>query len=186
MLKINVPLEDRPRCIIEGCNNPAHHTGGYRKDGSCIFRKYCGSHHTERGKLFNEIKSQTDRRSAPVCRAAGCKKKTNLMGTDISGNPLYTVYCPDHLNLSTAYAAVRKNYCENIDGRLGFVCTTTILLAAQLEVDHIDGNHLNNDLENLQTLCGCCHKYKTIINEDWKTPGRKTRNSLSKDSDSPD
>jgi 5-methylcytosine-specific restriction endonuclease McrA len=108
------------------------------------------------------------------------------MGTDISGNPLYTVYCPDHLNLSTDYAAVRKNYCENIDGRLGFVCTTTILLAAQLEVDHIDGNPLNNDLENLQTLCGCCHKYKTIINEDWKTPGRKTRKIQSKDSDSPD
>lgn len=176
MLKINVPLEDRPRCTVEGCNNPAHHTGGYRQDGSCIFRKYCGPHHKERGKLFNEIKSRADRRSAPTCKAAGCKKKTDLMGTDSSGNPLYTIYCPDHFNLSTAYAAVRKNYCENIDGRLGHICTSNVWWEGMLDVDHIDENPTNNDLSNLQTLCKCCHAYKgnQFIKENGVTPGRKT------------
>jgi hypothetical protein len=28
------------------------------------------------------------------------------------------------------------------------------------EVDHIDGNHCNNSLDNLQELCMICHKIK--------------------------
>lgn len=36
----------------------------------------------------------------------------------------------------------------------------------QLDVDHIDGNHLNNDVENLQTLCANCHRLKTHLNKD--------------------
>jgi 5-methylcytosine-specific restriction endonuclease McrA len=31
----------------------------------------------------------------------------------------------------------------------------------QLDVDHIDGNHHNNDPNNLQTLCANCHRLKT-------------------------
>jgi 5-methylcytosine-specific restriction endonuclease McrA len=37
---------------------------------------------------------------------------------------------------------------------------------AQLTVDHIDGNNVNNDLDNLQTLCFNCHAVKTRINGD--------------------
>ena len=36
-----------------------------------------------------------------------------------------------------------------------------------LTVDHIDGNHNNNDPENCQTLCSLCHPIKTHINKDW-------------------
>ena len=35
---------------------------------------------------------------------------------------------------------------------------------SQLDVDHIDGDHRNNALENLQTLCANCHRFKS--NED--------------------
>jgi len=31
----------------------------------------------------------------------------------------------------------------------------------QLDVDHIDGDHRNNDPANLQTLCKNCHVLKT-------------------------
>lgn len=31
----------------------------------------------------------------------------------------------------------------------------------QLDVDHIDGNHGNDDPGNLQTLCANCHRLKT-------------------------
>lgn len=31
----------------------------------------------------------------------------------------------------------------------------------QLDIDHIDNNHLNNKLENLQTLCANCHRLKS-------------------------
>lgn len=86
------------------------------------------------------------------------------------------------------YLKFRKDYCENQDGRLGFNCTFTAPSKTQLlsrgveadfqgwlQVDHIDGNHLNNDPKNLQTLCACCHTVKTAIYKDYSTPGRKTR-----------
>jgi hypothetical protein len=73
------------------------------------------------------------------------------------------------------YKKHRKEYCENIDGRYGFVCTSTIVAPLwQLEVDHIDGNHKNNQIVNLQTLCSCCHRYKTMIfQENLKVERRK-------------
>lgn len=80
----------------------------------------------------------------------------------------------DYLNSKHRYRQFRKDYCENIDGRLdGNPCTTTIILLAQLDVDHIDGNPDNNDESNLQTLCKCCHTYKTLTNKDYSTPGRR-------------
>lgn len=41
----------------------------------------------------------------------------------------------------------------------GFVPTNM----CQLDVDHIDGNHINNTPDNLQTLCANCHRLKTYI-----------------------
>ena len=45
-----------------------------------------------------------------------------------------------------------KECCE-ICGFTGHPC--------QLDVDHIDQNHSNNDPANLQTLCANCHRLKT-------------------------
>jgi cytochrome c553 len=71
------------------------------------------------------------------------------------------------------YKKHRKTYCENNDSRLGFRCTTTIHWDGMLDVDHIDGNPSDNRVSNLQTLCKCCHAYKTSKNKDYDTPGRK-------------
>ena len=66
----------------------------------------------------------------------------------------------------------RKDYCENIDGRLGFKCTTKItedmIKAGVLEVDHIIPRTKGgkDDDENLQTLCCNCHKMKGWLFED--------------------
>lgn len=35
--------------------------------------------------------------------------------------------------------------------------------AVQLDVDHIDNNHENDDPSNLQTLCANCHRLKTHV-----------------------
>jgi hypothetical protein len=80
----------------------------------------------------------------------------------------------EYTNSRHPYLRYRKNYCENQDGsKLGFRCTSTILISAQLDVDHIDGDPSNNDPSNLQTLCKCCHTYKTHESKDWRSPGRK-------------
>jgi hypothetical protein len=59
--------------------------------------------------------------------------------------------------------AIKKNHCENQDGRLGFVCTATIIHSRQLDLDHIDGNHNYNLPSNLQTICKNCHAQKTWL-----------------------
>lgn len=47
-----------------------------------------------------------------------------------------------------------KNNCS----KCGFVPEVSF----QLEIDHIDGNHKNHSIENLQVLCANCHKLKTF------------------------
>lgn len=41
------------------------------------------------------------------------------------------------------------------------------LIRSLLEVDHLDGDHENNDPNNLDTKCIKCHRIKTIVNEDY-------------------
>ena len=53
----------------------------------------------------------------------------------------------------------KKTHCE----KCGFVAVDP----CQLDVDHIDGNHKNNDPSNLQTLCANCHRLKTVKNKDY-------------------
>jgi hypothetical protein len=81
----------------------------------------------------------------------------------------------EYINSIHPYRKYRKDHCENRDGRLGFVCTTTIIWEGQLDVDHIDENPSNDNPSNLQTLCKCCHAVKSnvFVKEHGVTPGRK-------------
>lgn len=36
----------------------------------------------------------------------------------------------------------------------------------QMDVDHRDGDHENNEASNLQTLCANCHRLKTMLERD--------------------
>lgn len=73
------------------------------------------------------------------------------------------------------YKIHRKDYCENVDGRLGFTCTTNIVDPEwQLDADHINGDPSVNTADNIQTLCKCCHAIKTRDSRDYATAGRKT------------
>lgn len=53
----------------------------------------------------------------------------------------------------------KKSYCE--------ACGFVAIHRSQLDIDHIDGDHNNNSLNNLQTLCANCHRLKTQTNKDW-------------------
>lgn len=56
------------------------------------------------------------------------------------------------------YRDYKKDFCE--------YCGFTPLDKCQLDVDHIDGNHENNNESNLQTLCANCHRLKTKLNKE--------------------
>lgn len=64
---------------------------------------------------------------------------------------------------SAAKSAAKGNCCTSC----GFIAVN----ACQLDIDHIDGNHNNNDPNNLQILCANCHRLKTWKNQDWKRKG---------------
>lgn len=169
---------NRPRCSVPNCNkfavNQSNKRGLYKwRRAHWIKQRYpqakdiwcCSSCHNE----------ETARRN-------GVRTSRHLTAHRHG----LTVTAYNHRN--HPYLQYRKDYCENVDGRLGFVCTFTAPTAQQLEatgldgtfqgwlqVDHKDGNHTNNDPNNLQTLCACCHNIKTYQNGDHATPGRKTR-----------
>lgn len=102
----------------------------------------------------------------PKCIEPECNNPGQHMGRyRKDGSTIYRKQCAAHhalrFKLEGGYRIFKKKLCENIDGRLGFKCTTTILDRCMLDVDHIDKNHRNDNPENLQTLCSCCHNFKT-------------------------
>jgi hypothetical protein len=120
----------------------------------------------------------------PKCQVAGCNRGAHNAGKKPDGSIRYRksqglYVCGKHhvqyhakkkgmtvtqwTNDFHPYLKYRKNYCENVDSRLGFKCTATIVWDGQLSVDHIDENHENNDTRNHHTLCHNCHWYKTNL-----------------------
>ena len=69
-----------------------------------------------------------------------------------------------YLTMNTLYSPHRlhkKKTCET--------CGFVPMHPCQLDVDHIDGNHNNNEESNLQTICKNCHALKTQRNKDWES-----------------
>jgi hypothetical protein len=58
-----------------------------------------------------------------------------------------------------SYSLKKRLISENIFEHKCYNCNSTTWLKKQipLELHHIDGNHLNNNLENLSLLCPNCH-----------------------------
>lgn len=104
---------------------------------------------------------------APPCVVDGCGRSASWIRRNKDGTVKYRNFCSKHHKMKKDY--MKKDYCENIDGRLGFKCTTTILGPYQLQLDHIDGNRYNNNDDNKQTLCACCHAYKTHVDQNHLT-----------------
>lgn len=118
-------------------------------------------------RLINTLFGEEVVNTAPKCIEPDCDGYA-----DNAGRGRYHLQCSTHHKMRYSmdnwhYKYFRKEYCENIDGRLGFDCTSKILKPTwQLDVDHIDGDRQNNEEKNLQTLCKNCHAYKTMINEE--------------------
>ena len=135
----------------EICGDITHRVGKRKSDGAVLRMKdLCTKHHQE--NLANRHG----------------KKNYGTLIANTAGFESMASYA----NSTHPYRKYRKDYCENIDGRLGFKCTTKItedmIKAGVLEVDHIIPRTKGgtNDEENLQTLCCNCHKMKGWLFED--------------------
>ena len=116
----------------------------------------------------------------PICVNKGCTRPVCFSATYKSGAKRWRPVCYvcheasyGARPLDKGVVAVKKTYCENMDGRFGYACTATIPYSGALELDHIDGDRCNNVEENIQTICKVCHSYKSHTNNDYK----KNRNA---------
>ena len=110
--------------------------------------------------------------TTPNCININCSNKVAYSHTHKNGTKRWRPVCGRcHLAsygakpLDEGVVAVKKEYCENKDSRLGYECTAHIPYPGVLELDHIDGDNI---IENIQTLCKNCHSYKSHKNNDFK------------------
>ena len=107
----------------------------------------------------------------PICINDGCSHSVAIRHWSAQGDPSLKTECTrcsgarkknkDILGITFH----KKKYCENKDGILGFVCPMDKLRYHEFpsdiyHMDHLDGNHHNNLLDNLKTFCAICHTRK--------------------------
>ena len=170
-----------PLCQVPGCCNKAQNTKSnatpYYRRASWVREEYdvspgyvCGKHHSR-----NVAKKRGLTNMAEVVAAnAGFASVREHQEHQAKENGWDTfLQYQNSLHPYRWYLNVQPS-CENVDGRLGFKCTTTAFPGfGMLDVDHKNGIPTDNRRKNLQTLCKCCHAYKTNVNQDYATAGRK-------------
>lgn len=99
-----------------------------------------------------------------LCKVEGCHNRVRNKGKNHGGE---MDICQSHYNGYNTSKEVdkwgyrKKDYCENIDGRLGFYCLWTRFPDRCFATkDHIDNDHNHEHPSNWQTLCAGCHSYK--------------------------
>jgi hypothetical protein len=175
MSKKPYTLTNRPVCSTRGCKKGCNYKIN-KKTGSIYWRKTCSTCVNKQVAAKHGLKNIAE----VVAKKAGFASVTAYLDHQARAKGFSGL--TEYRNSTHSYRKHRKNYCENRDGRLGFKCTYRVNLPlidgkkflGHLSVDHINGNPKNNRKNNLQTLCNCCHAYKTILNGDGVTPGRKT------------
>lgn len=91
---------------------------------------------------------QLPRPICKICKTYPGSYNYTVKGTNIIRYKHICVNCK-----RKKYRQHKKDSCE----QCGFIPEHS----CQLDVDHIDGNHSNNSVGNLQTLCANCHRLKT-------------------------
>ena len=109
---------------------------------------------------LSEIEEDKRTATCSVCGHTRIKIRNKKAATPNSRWRCIAVFKRNYNKWNYPYRIHRKNKCEHC----GFIPKHS----SQLEVDHIDGNHNNNDPNNLQTLCANCHRLKTYTNRDWE------------------
>ncbi len=113
----------------------------------------------------------------PLCLNLGCSRPVANSGQR------YRPFCHSchkanyqGTALPRGVTAFKTGSCQNHDGHLGFTCPVDYKLApwaqGMTEIDHKDGNYLNNTQENCIELCPMCHKMKGRINGDYQVQNK--------------
>ncbi len=103
----------------------------------------------------------------PICEIEDCGNLVAYSSKRPSGGYYFRKKCNKHHELQYGMISsgkrkhwrIKKDHCETCNFKAEHSC--------QLDVDHIDGNHDNNEPSNLQTLCSNCHRLKTWKNKDY-------------------
>ena len=107
----------------------------------------------------------------PNCINEGCQNSVAIRHWSAQGDPSLKTECSRCSGARTKNKKIdgitfhKKNYCENKDGILGFTCPMDRERYNEFppdiyHMDHLDGNHHNNTLNNLKTFCAVCHTRK--------------------------
>lgn len=107
----------------------------------------------------------------PSCINQGCENRVAIRHWSAQGDPSLKTECTRCSTARTKNKKIdgiifhKKNYCENQDGILGFTCPMYKERYQEFpsdiyHMDHLDGNHHNNTLNNLKTFCAICHTRK--------------------------
>jgi 5-methylcytosine-specific restriction endonuclease McrA len=104
---------------------------------------------------------------APTCAVPECNNKVGYhkkQGTIFK----WKMFCEPHRDPAQLKAEADRwkmlQGCSNTDAHHGFKCTSHISDASQLDVNHIDGDRLNQVDTNLEILCKVCHQRVTMDN----------------------
>ena len=132
--------------------------------------------------MINKERFFEEGKKLPLCANIGCKNEVNVRDWKNYSFRHQCSNCIDRLKKGLpareGVTFLKKNYCENKDGRVGFKCPVDSNFEFPNNVlhgDHKDGNHQNNSPENLQTLCSICHAIKGKRSGDFNSAvkGRK-------------
>ena len=140
---------------------------------------------TNKSKEYREKWIQLGK-SIPICINNGCNKEVAIRHWSAQGDPSIKTECGSCSNARIKGKIIegitfhKKNYCENKDNILGFKCPMDESRYAEFpsdiyDMDHVDGNHHNNTLENLITICKVCHARKGRESGDFNSQKQSSR-----------
>lgn len=99
----------------------------------------------------------TEQRDRPICSNCGRQPCMSEGTRTILGFKIYKKFCTRCWKMryrrDYKYKIARIDVCQ----RCGFIPEDL----CQLDVHHMDGDHENNNLTNLITLCANCHRLYT-------------------------